>query len=103
MYGCELLDECASGVSQCRRRSVRLAYQPKQLAVLFSHTKSAPATSQSAVLFSRNKSAPAISHSQANTAIVAHTVLYSYVLCCQFNIRRTFVQIKSAARNEEIK
>ena len=39
-----------------------------QPAVLFSHTKSAPATSQSAVLFSHNKSAPAISHSQANTA-----------------------------------
>jgi len=34
---------------------------------LFSHTKSAPATSQSAVLFSQNKSALAISHSQANT------------------------------------
>jgi len=35
-------------------------------AVLFSHTKSAPATSQSALLFSHNKSAPAISHSQAS-------------------------------------
>jgi len=40
-----------------------------QPAVLFSHTKLAPATtSQSAILFSHNKSAPATSHSQANTA-----------------------------------
>ena len=48
---------CSLGLSANRRE------------VLFSHTKSAPATSyQSAVLFSRNKSVPAVSHSQANTA-----------------------------------
>ena len=45
-----------------------LGLSANQPAVLFSHTKSAPATSQSAVLFSHNKSAPATSHSQANTA-----------------------------------
>jgi hypothetical protein len=45
-----------------------------QPAVLFSHTKSAPATNyQSAVLFSHNKSAQTISHSQANTAKITTT------------------------------
>ena len=46
----------------------------KQPAILFSHTKSTPATSyQSAVLFSHNKSAQTISHSQANTAKIMET------------------------------
>ena len=55
-------------------RCVRLVSQPT---VLFSHTKSAPATSQLAVLFSHNKSAPAISYSQANRAIVEVPLEYS--------------------------
>jgi hypothetical protein len=46
-----------------------LGLSANQPAVLFSHTKSVPATSQSTVLFSHNKSAPAISHSQANTGV----------------------------------
>jgi len=39
--------------------------------VVFSHTKSAPATSQPAVLFSYSKSAPATSHSQQNRVMIA--------------------------------
>ena len=50
------------------RARTSLGLSAKQPAVLFFHTKSAPATSQSAVLFSHNKSAPAISHNQTNTA-----------------------------------
>jgi len=40
-----------------------------QSAVLFSHIKSASATSQPAILFSDNKSAPTTSHSQLNRAM----------------------------------
>ena len=54
----------------CPHSLCSLGLSANQPAVLFSHIKSAPATSQSAVLLSHNKSAPAISHSQTNTAIV---------------------------------
>ena len=68
--------QCGSAVSLRRNISLSsLGLLANQPAVVFSHTKSAlatspPATSQSAVLFSHNKSAPDISHSQTNTAIL---------------------------------
>ena len=62
-----LLADLSSGLPAQTISCVCLACLPT---ILFSHTKSAPATSyQPAVLFSHNKSAPVISHSQTNTAI----------------------------------
>ena len=56
-------------------------------AVFFSHTKSAPATSQPAVLFFNSKLAPATNHNQQNNCICkvqtrnAHPVNRAFRLC----------------------
>jgi len=47
-----------------------------QPAVLFSHIKSAPATSQTTVLFSHNKSAPAISHQPDSSTFLTFGILF---------------------------
>ena len=59
-------------------RFVRLACQPtsQQYYSLILNQQQPPATSQSAVLFSHNKSAPATSHIQVNTANDVMTLLF---------------------------
>ena len=81
-----------------RQSLCSLGLSANQPAVLFSHTKLAPATSQSAVLFSHNKSAPAISHSQASTTIRVTEILFHL---CSFYLEMQCVEgVRSASGDQ---